>query len=153
MTALPFIDEHSRSIAAPPSAVWEAAGRVMDRSFDGSNAVTRAFARGFLHAEPARAAGPRPLEPGSEVTGFRVVDAVEGERLALEGHHRFSRYRLEFTIDPEDGGTRLRARTYAEFPGVRGRLYRAFVIDSRAHLVLVRRMLRSAARRAERART
>jgi hypothetical protein len=122
----------------------------MDRSFDGSNAATRVFARGFLHAEPARAAGPRPLEPGSEVTGFRVVEAVEGERLALEGHHRFSRYRLELVIDSEGDGARLRARTYAEFPGVRGRIYRAFVIDSRAHLVLVRRMLRSAARRAER---
>jgi hypothetical protein len=150
MSALPFVDEHSRRIAAPPSAVWDAARRVMDRSFDESNALTRAFARSFLHTEPDRPAGPRPLEPGSEMTGFRVVEAVEGERLVLDGRHRFSRYRLEFVVEPAGNDSCLCARTYAEFPGVRGRIYRAFVIDSRAHLIMVRRMLGAAARRAER---
>jgi hypothetical protein len=46
--------------------------------------------------------------------------------------------------------TRLRARTYAEFPGTRGRAYRALVIGSGAHRLVTRRMLRDVAARAAR---
>ena len=49
-------------------------------------------------------------------------------RLELRGRHRFARYVLVFHLD-ETGAdtTHLRARTYAEFPGLRGRAYRALV--------------------------
>lgn len=48
--------------------------------------------------------------------------------------------------DAPGGGTLLRATTYAEFPGLRGRGYRALVIGSRLHVVATRGMLRSVAR-------
>ncbi len=150
MTALTFIDEHSRHVDAPPAAAWDAARAVVDRSFDGSSPVMRAFARKVVQAQPAAPAGPRPLQRGSDVVGFEVVDAVEGERLALEGRHRFSRYRLELLVGPDAGGSCVRALTFAEFPGARGWVYRALVIGSRAHVVAVRRILGAAARRAER---
>jgi hypothetical protein len=61
----------------------------------------------------------------------------------LEGRHPFSRYALVFLIDArEGGGCRARAQTWAAFPGPQGRLYRALVIGSGMHAVLVRRMLR-----------
>jgi hypothetical protein len=48
--------------------------------------------------------------------------------------------------------TRLVAETRAEFPGVKGRAYRALVIDTRAHVLVVRRLLGTVAGRVERAR-
>ena len=47
----------------------------------------------------------------------------------MRGRHRFARYSLVFLID----GERVRAQTYATFPGVKGRAYRALVISSGAH--------------------
>lgn len=79
--------------------------------------------------------------------GFRVTEAAPPHRLVLEGRHPFSRYALVFALDdPESGATRLRAQTWAAFPGLKGRVYRALVIGSGAHAVLVRRMLRGIAR-------
>ena len=77
-------------------------------------------------------------------TGFRVTESTPPHRLVLEGRHPFSRYALVFEIDPLDGGTasRARAQTWAAFPGPHGRVYRALVIGSGMHAVLVRRMLR-----------
>ena len=71
--------------------------------------------------------------------------------LALEGRHRYSRYALTFRIDPDGDGSRLSAETRAEFPGWAGRAYRAGVIGTRGHVVVVRRLLRSVKARAERA--
>ena len=42
-------------------------------------------------------------------------------------------------VERTGAGTRLRAETRAEFPGARGRAYRALVIDSRFHVLAVRR--------------
>jgi hypothetical protein len=90
--------------------------------------------------------------PGATVAGFRVASAEPPARLYLEGRHRFSTYALDFDVDAvQDTRSRLSATTRAEFPGLRGRAYRALVIGSRAHVVLVNRMLRSMKRRAERA--
>ena len=51
---------------------------------------------------------------------------------------------LAFEVaDASDGATQLRAKTYAEFPGVRGRAYRALVIGTRAHVVAANHILRS----------
>ena len=67
------------------------------------------------------------------------------------GRHRFARYELTFRVDPLDDGTcRVRARTSASFPGLRGRAYRALVIGTRGHVLVVRRMLGATRHRAER---
>ncbi len=71
--------------------------------------------------------------------------------LALEGQHRFSRYGLVFRLEEtKDERTLLRAETRAEFPGLKGRVYRALVIGTRGHVMVVNRMLRAVRRRAER---
>jgi hypothetical protein len=69
--------------------------------------------------------------------------------LALEGSHRFSRYALILRIDDLGGRSRLRAETRAEFPGPHGRVYRALVIGTRGHVLMVRRILGAVKRRAE----
>ena len=75
--------------------------------------------------------------------GFRVTECTPPRRLVLEGRHPFSRYALVFVVEPaEPQGTLLRAQTSAAFPGIAGRIYRALVVGSGAHAVVVRRMLR-----------
>jgi hypothetical protein len=89
--------------------------------------------------------------PGATAVGFRVAAASPPTALALEGSHRFAAYALEFEIDPLPGGrSRLSATSRAEFPGTRGRVYRALVIGSRGHVLAVNRVLRRVQRRAER---
>lgn len=74
--------------------------------------------------------------------GFRVAERREEERVTLAGHHPFSRYELRFEIEDLGAGrTRLRAITDAAFPGPHGRIYRALVIGTGGHRVVVRRML------------
>jgi hypothetical protein len=88
----------------------------------------------------------------SPTSGFAVAEAVAPRRVALCGAHRFSRYELAFQIEPGAGSVTLSARTAAEFPGILGSVYRALVIGSGGHGILVRRMLRRMARSAERVR-
>jgi hypothetical protein len=53
-----------------------------------------------------------------------------------------------FELDDDcSGTTRLRAQTYADFPGVRGRIYRALVIGTRGHVLATNHVLRSVKRR------
>lgn len=86
---------------------------------------------------------------GAPSTGFTVTDSVAPERLVLEGRHPFSRYALVFLVEASgDGAARVRAQTWAAFPGVRGRAYRALVIGSGIHAILMRRMVRGLARAA-----
>jgi hypothetical protein len=86
-----------------------------------------------------------------EGPGFHVAAAREPRELALAGSHRFSEYSLVFRLDDlADGGTRLRAETRADFPGLRGSLYRAMVIGTRGHMIVTRRLLVATKRRAER---
>ena len=92
--------------------------------------------------KPPERAWERLLEVAPS-RGFTVTERTPPRRLALEGRHPFSRYALVFVIDPaDDGGSCLRAQTSAAFPGVQGRIYRALVVGSGAHAILVRRMLR-----------
>ena len=78
-----------------------------------------------------------------------VEEARGDERLALVGHHPFSRYELIFEIEDLGAGrSRLRAVTNAAFPGLHGRISRALVIGSGAHRVLARHMLGKIAGRA-----
>ena len=128
MKRLPYIDEHSTCVGATPERTW-AALMAVGRALRGP-----AGPLGWLLGlQPARATLP----------GFEVEQACPPSRLALRGRHRFSRYALVFEL--EDGGadgTRVRARSWAAFPGVHGRSYRALVVGSGAHRVVVRRLLR-----------
>lgn len=135
---LPYIDEHSRRIDAPPDAVWAALSKVLGRD-RGTSALAR-----ILGCDPARGTVAFAGRPGEAVPGFRVVEAEPGRRLALRGRHRFARYALIFVLD----GDCLRARTHAAFPGVLGRLYRAAVIGTGTHRLVTRHLLRQIAREA-----
>lgn len=122
-TDLPFVDEHRTHIAQPRPKVWA----VLDR-----------YAARSLRLPPplARVLGTNPP------AGFERGTVVPPERLDLVGRHRFSTYLLRFELEDDEGATVLRARTYAAFPGLRGRVYRTLVIGSGGHALSVRRMLR-----------
>jgi hypothetical protein len=104
-----------------------------------------------LAAEPRRGSGSS-IGEGTTLPGFLVVEAVPDQRIRLTGRHRFSRYALTFTLAGSANGTLLSARTNAAFPGPQGRIYRALVISSGVHRILVRRLLRAVCRQAERQR-
>ena len=76
--------------------------------------------------------------------GFHVAQATQPQRLELRGSHPFSRYLLVFELD-ERGPEQSRAQTWAVFPGLKGRVYRALVIGSGGHRIIVRRWLRQIA--------
>jgi len=117
MERLPYIDEHAISVPASPAETWSALLRKMCRD---------------------------PEDPSTVPLGFRLEEATPPRRLALQGRHLFAVYRLVFELEPEGHdleGVRVRALTFADFPGVHGRAYRALVIGTGAHRVVVRRML------------
>jgi hypothetical protein len=142
---LPFVDVHRVTVAAPTAVVWRALVDVLDRSRLTGGGAYVAVVRG----EPRRAAGRFPDE-GATVPGFAVERAEEGRLLRLAGRHAFSRYAFTFALAEEGGGTVLSARTDAAFPGLAGRAYRAAVIGSGGHRILVNRLLRAVRRHAER---
>ena len=117
--SLPYIDEHSVSIAAPPDVVWRSLLEVVCGMTAGRAKAPIAQVLGCAQTEHRG----QPGGIGSTVPGFIVTRAVPPAVLALMGEHRFSRYALIFRID--DLGpdrSRLRAETRAEFPGPHGRL-------------------------------
>ena len=122
MKRLPYIDEHAITVAADREDTWSALLQVMCRD---------------------------PHDPATVPTGFVLQEARPPVRFALKGRHPFAVYRLVFELTPERAGhTRLRALTWADFPGIHGKAYRALVIGSRAHRVVVRRMLNRVATKA-----
>ena len=139
MERLPYIDEHAANVSASPERTWPALIDTLRATFGGGDLGAR-----LLGCDPARESPHFAGLEGETLPGFRVVEAEPGRRLVLHGRHHFSEYRLTFAL--EDGA--LRARTHAAFPGVRGRLYRAAVIGTRAHVLVTRWMLRQVARRA-----
>ncbi|GAB3662181.1 hypothetical protein [Glycomyces tarimensis] len=114
------------SIAAPRDRVWKALCEYSRDSLAGSrDSVLLAL----LGTEPR--------------SGFAVAREAPGSVLELSGRHRFSRYRLVFEAFDVGDGTEVSARTFADFPGVRGRVYRALALGSRGHVLAVRGMLRT----------
>jgi hypothetical protein len=127
--APPFIDEHVIAVAAPRERVWAGLLRYADRNLLSGNEVLHQL----LGTDPP--------------AGFAISEKVPLELLELAGRHRFSHYGLAFELrDAGPGRTRIAARSFAEFPGLHGRIYRALVIGSRLHVVATRGML-SAIRR------
>jgi hypothetical protein len=127
---LPFIDEHAIELDVPRAEAWQAVSRQ---------------AESMRHSVPGPAGKLLGAEPKG---GFEIGASEPPEQLELVGRHRFSRYRLAFVLDDsERGGTRVSARTFAEFPGIHGRTYRALVIGTGLHVVATRRILGSIKRR------
>ena len=136
-------------MAASASAedVWTALPEVLREAFE--RPWARRYAR-FLECRDQGSEREFDAAAGETLAGFRVESAEPPRRLALEGRHRFSRYRLTFEIEPAGVVSRVRAVTDAEFPGLPGALYRAAVVGSGGHRIVTRRILESIARRAER---
>jgi hypothetical protein len=146
--SLPRIDEHATTVGAPAPVVWDALLHTMERLVGSPRSTAVARALGCHDDAPA---GPRPLAAGSAFPGFHVAAADAPRELRLAGSHRFSRYALTFRLDELSAGrVQLRAETRAEFPGLRGRAYRALVIGTRGHVLAVGRLLAAVKRRAER---
>lgn len=145
---LPFVDEHSTSIATEPDGVWPALVHVATGAFAGRGTERVASLLGCEHRASTGVAG----EAGSTIPGFRVAKSRPPALLALEGRHRYSTYALTFTVDPDGDASLLRAETRAKFPGVASGAYRAAVIGTRGHVLVARRLLRSVKARSERAR-
>lgn len=144
---LPRLDEHEIMIAAGADDVWLALSDALDAGFSRRAAARYARAVGCTDHT---ASGPRPLERGSTLPGFRVTAAERPRELVLAGHHHFSTYTLVFRLDaPEPGATRLRAESRAVFPGLHGRAYRLLVLRSGQHVRGVRSLLAGCRRRAE----
>ncbi len=125
-TDLPYLDQHALRIDAPRRQVWIALQR-----------YTEAMLRSVEHNPLLVLLGPNPR------AGFEVAERIEQQRLSLAGRHRFSRYRLVFELSDAPGGaTRVQARSYAAFPGILGRGYRALVVGTRLHVVATNHLLR-----------
>lgn len=116
MERLPYIDEHAISIDAPAADTWAALLRVICTD---------------------------PNDPSTVPVGFVLGEATPPVRLVLKGRHPFAIYRWIFELDNEGPQrTRVRSQTWAAFPGLHGAIYRALVIGSGAHRVVVRWMLK-----------
>lgn len=144
---LPLIDRLAVEVAADPEATWSALIEVLTRSLEsrGSRIGSR-----LLGSSVREATGPRPLEAGSTLPGFRVAAVDPPHGLTLDGSHRFARHEMAFEVAGSgSGATELAVVTRAEFPGPVGTLYRAFVIGSGGHVLVTRRLLRAVKREAE----
>ena len=148
LEALPRVDEHGVLVLAPVETVWSALVAVIGSSLARPRAARLARFLRCAHTETSGAID----RIGSTVPGFIVARVIEPAALALEGEHRYARYGLIWSIEPtKDENALLRAETRADFPGIRGRLYRALVIGTKMHVLAVNRLLRAVKRRAEQA--
>jgi len=127
---LPFVDEHILAVDATVQQTWVALLEYVET-------MTTA-----PHALLSHVLGTVPR------SGFEVVGSDPPHEVVLAGRHRFSTYRLVFRVDPDGPASRLRALTYAAFPGLRGRLYRTGLMMTTGHARATRGMLRTVARRA-----
>jgi hypothetical protein len=120
MERLPYIDEHAITVDADRAETWSALLNAMCRD---------------------------PHDPSTVPIGFVLDEARQPERFALKGRHLFAVYRWVFELDADQGDrTRVRAITWAAFPGMHGKIYRALVIGTGAHRVVTRATLKRIAR-------
>jgi hypothetical protein len=154
---LPFIDEHSSDVNASPQRVWDTlVGTVLPRFGGGWGCLGTTH---FGRVGARLLAAPYPDLPVTcsgvpqTIVGFRVERAERPSLIILAGEHRFAAYTLTLSIAgaESDSKSRLTAQTRAAFPRGAGRLYRAAVIGTGAHVVVVRRLLHRVRRLAERA--
>ncbi|GAA4533632.1 DUF2867 domain-containing protein [Mycobacterium paraffinicum] len=125
MERLPYIDEHAITVDAERADTWSALLRVMCRD---------------------------PGDPSTPPIGFALDEARPPARFALKGCHPFAVYRWVFELEPLTGGrTRVRSATWAAFPGLHGKVYRALVIGTGGHRLAVRWTLKRIAAAAGRA--
>lgn len=144
---LPFIDEHSIDIDASSERAWDTlVGTVLPRFGGGwgrlgTGRFGRAGAR--LLAAPYPDLPARRSGVPQTIVGFRIERAERPSLILLAGEHRFAAYTLTLSITgaENDSKSRLSAQTRAAFPGGPGRLYRAAVIGTGLHVVVVRRLL------------
>lgn len=147
IASLPYLDEHATVIAASADEAWRSLGETLDRSF--SRPGMTVYAR-LVGSADRTASGPRPLAEGSTFPGFRVVSAIPGREVVLQGRHRFSSYALIFRLEPlGPDRTRLRAESRAAFPGLAGSLYRLLVVGTGGHVTGVQRLLSAIRRSSE----
>lgn len=112
MERLPYIDEHAITVDANRADTWSALLRVLCRD---------------------------PHDPSSVPRGFVLDEARPPERFVCKGRHPFAVYRWVFELDGEsEDRTRVRSATWADFPGVHGKIYRALVIGTGGHRIAVR---------------
>lgn len=134
-------------VAASGDRVWDALLAIMARP--GHMHLKERFARTLGCVITERDGEPGAI--GSTIPGFMVTRSVEPAVLALMGEHRYSRYALIFyATETAAGPVRLSAETRAQFPGVRGQIYKTLVIRSRGHAVATKSILRNVRSRAER---
>ncbi|WP_322858606.1 DUF2867 domain-containing protein [Mycobacterium europaeum] len=125
MERLPYIDEHAITVDANRDDTWSALLQVLCRD---------------------------PGDPSTVPAGFVLDEARAPERFALRGRHLFAVYRWVFELQGAGAGrSRVRAATWAAFPGAHGKAYRALVIGTGVHRVVTRWTLNRIARAAQRA--
>jgi hypothetical protein len=110
---LPYVDEHSITIAAPRTGVERVA-------------ALRRHIAALLEGSPiARLLGTQPR------AGFDILDIGPAHSLLRAGRRRFSRCRLTFELtDAAKAATHLRARTCVVLPATRGQANCALVIGT-----------------------
>lgn len=143
---LPAIDEHSIEIDAPAEATWAALFPTLSETLGGrfSRAITTR-----LDGSPTEVAGDLH-HPGGTLPGFVVCRSIAPVMFAMIGSHRFANYAIVIRIDLLPGQrSRARLESRADFPGAKGRLYKALVVGTRGHVIAVRMILRILKRRAE----
>ena len=144
---LPSLDEHTVEIDAPAERAWEALFPTLEESFDTERARNYSKRVGAIETD----AHGDLTHPGGTLPGFVVTRSIAPVMLVLVGEQRISRYALVFRIDLLPGQRcRVRAETRAMFPGGKGRVYKGAVIGTRGHVVVVRSLLKSLKKRAER---
>lgn len=143
---LPPIDEHYIEVEAPAEASYAALFPTLESALGSKFAHSYCERVGAVETE----AHGDLHHPGGTLPGFTVTRAIAPVMLALSGEHKYAKYAVVFRIDLLPGQrSRVRLETRAQFAPRRGRLYKAAVLGTRGHVLIVSRMLRSIKRRAE----
>lgn len=143
---LPPVDEHYIEVEAPAEATYAALFPTLE------SALGSKFAHSYCERVGAAETETHGdlHHPGGTLPGFTVIRAIAPVMLALSGEHKYAKYAVVFRIDLLPGQrSRVRLETRAQFAPRRGRLYKAAVLGTRGHVLIVNRMLRSIKRRAE----